>query len=352
MPRLYSLGILNVDKKQEFPPRAAEVAAAVDRLDANLLVLTEAKEVESDLARRMTPKTANDWAIGSDYVNVVTLYRRDLFAPVKHAGKSSCPLKMPTSPFVRWRYGSAVLLKDLDSGLVFLLVAVHYSNGGESSHSDTDQILQAQSSIKQLKDWGVWGKYPVIYAGDLNNKLTAPKGPAGVLAKEGLVDTLVKLRAPVTIDRALASPMLVPESWTSTTVPARVTDHKKIARARYTVPSVTPPPPKPAPSRTRLQELEAVHGRITRLDVSAFEKARLAGYSSRYVAEVQVWMGRPVDCSWSLKGAGSDQEAFDAWRHREFPDWPRSDYTGASGVTSLTRLRNERKGGRSLPIVD
>jgi endonuclease/exonuclease/phosphatase (EEP) superfamily protein YafD len=276
MPEPINVGTINTQRTKSWAPRAKAFAHEIDQMGLHLIGFQENAEYEDTLIHDMTPEITGDWMVTSDYVNCPTMARADLFERVKHNGKNQIPIKMRTVPFVRYRYGSAALLRRKSDGFVFVLASLHLSNNGESAHAATDRPLQAEDAWRALEAWGVTD-FPMIIVGDFNDKRFAPEGPAGVLVNHGCADVLKALSLPARIDRAFVKGF-VPNQMAVRPIPSTLSDHDAI---RFTVTPgdvvVPPPAPKPAPPKNAFGVYRVVNpeGMWARnRDMSQFKKRR------------------------------------------------------------------------------
>jgi hypothetical protein len=323
--------IANLDRKMPWGPRAAGLAKALGDLEADVICLTESAEYEDTLVRDMP----GAFFQVSDHINCPILVRADVFTRAKMG------VSISVQGYGRKRYGTVVLLRDIETGLELVVAVWHPSNNGEypsSSQANTGRIEQAKALIKILNKYADRG-VPIVVLGDYND-LNWTSGIPGVMLGEGYRDMLKDSNMKVRRDRGFSRGLkAISGRWV--TISKRLTDHggAVVFDVGLDVPAEPELPPVdqpelPKPELTPMERLELKHKRIKVFKIASFEDARERGIESRYVGEVQLRLGQPVTTVWSK----ADEDALDNWRHTEFPTWPEEDYKGPVGPTSMKRL--------------
>jgi endonuclease/exonuclease/phosphatase family metal-dependent hydrolase len=294
--------------------RRGPMVKILDSTQPDLICVQECTETqESYLLEKMT----GPWGSASDHVNVGVMFRTDRYRCI-----DSRPFTLKNkSSQNRNRYASGALLQPLDNESPgFCVVSPHLASSGDGLAAQS-RPYQTEQLLDQLQAWGVL-EMPCVLGGDWNDSSNTT-GIVPVLKARGFTDVRAKLgKGGASIDRFFTNTTVTPTDLDN--IPTGIASDHDFKRAVFAVGTLTP-----------LQLLEAKHGKVVTFKIGSFEAARIGGYPSRYVAIVQDWLGREVTTQWGT----ADQIALDQWRHAEFPAWPKPDYTGPVGPTSMNRLR-------------
>jgi hypothetical protein len=297
--------------------RRGPMVKVLDSTQPDLIHVQECTETQESY---LLEKMAGPWGSASDHVNVGVMFRTDRYRKI-----DSRPFTLKNkSSQNRNRYASGAILERLPAAgegpELFCVVSPHLASSGDGLAAQS-RPYQAQQLLDQLQAWGVLDM-PCVLGGDWNDSSNTT-GIVPVLKAAGFGDVRAKLgRGGASIDRFFTNTLVTPTDLD--TIPTGIASDHDFKRAVFAIGALTP-----------LQLLEAKHGPVTVFKIASFEAARIGGYASRYVAVVQDWLGREVTTQWGT----ADQIALDQWRHAEFPAWPKADYTGPVGPTSMNRLR-------------
>jgi endonuclease/exonuclease/phosphatase family metal-dependent hydrolase len=293
--------------------RRGRVVSILDSTAPDLIHVQECTETQESY---LLEKMAGPWGSASDHVNVGVMYRSDRYTRL-----DSRPFTLKNkSAQNRNRYASGAILESFADKSVFCVVSPHLASSGDGLAA-ASRPYQAEQLLDQLQVWGVL-EMPCVLGGDWNDSSNTT-GIVPVLKARGFRDVRAKLdKGGASIDRFFVNNTITPTDLDN--IPTGIASDHDFKRAVFAVGTLTP-----------LQLLEAKHGKVVTFKIGSFESARIGGYPSRYVAIVQDWLGREVTTQWGT----ADQIALDQWRHAEFPAWPKADYTGPVGPTSMNRLR-------------
>jgi hypothetical protein len=319
--------------------RTTTIASLMSAANCHAWGTQETEEAgEAGVLAKIAP--AGTFRVFSDRSNITIMGRGDQLERLWRAEYS-----VPADN--RNRHHQAVKFRHRESGVEFLMINTHFSNGSEWAAVRTRHARVIVGLIRQLGEQGIiTDATPVILVGDFNDRRRANQpGPAQEFKTAGLVDARDVVTMRSEIDLVYGRNVIFRAAQRIDT-PAWVSDHDWW---RVTVDVGLGAPKPPPPLLSPLDALIAKLGPITALKVASFNEARVGAYPSRYAAVVQDWLGREVTTIWSA----ADQEALDQWRHAEFPSWPPADYTGAAGPTSMNRLRAQAAaaGKTVYPVV-
>lgn len=330
-------GSCNLDRKRELGARAKPMAAEIDSMNLDIAGFQESPEFEETLFKFMTPALKDDWDVCADNVNCPIIYKTTKFRRHSINGKNYIKIVMPTKPFVRSRYGSAACLQRISDGLIFIVVNLHLSNPGESSHYKSDQVLQAQTCLQDLRAWGVQD-LPTVIMGDFNYGAKSG-GPQQVLSNAGFNDVLRTLDQPDSIDRFFT------KGWTAelfqiNPVPPSVSDHDFARLIAW---------PGKIPGKT----IE-IDGRKYADPGDISIKRLIMGWKTgNFTVEsavMQTWLKRLGYYKSTVDGkiGPVSKSALEAFRRKEFKNWTEADYKSEPGQKTVERLRDKAKSSRKV----
>jgi endonuclease/exonuclease/phosphatase family metal-dependent hydrolase len=293
--------------------RRGRVVSILDSTAPDVIHVQECTETQESY---LLEKMAGPWGSASDHVNVGVMYRADRYTRL-----DSRPFTLKNkSAQNRNRYASGAILESFADKSVFCVVSPHLASSGDGLAA-ASRPYQTEQLLDQLQAWGAL-EMPCVLGGDWNDASNTT-GIVPVLKARGFRDVRARLdKGGASIDRFFVNNTITPTDLDN--IPTGIASDHDFKRAVFAVGTLTP-----------LQLLEAKHGKVVTFKIGSFEAARIGGYPSRYVAIVQDWLNREVTTQWGT----ADQIALDQWRHAEFPAWPKADYTGPVGATSMNRLR-------------